>query len=397
VTTAADVQGAGNALFAQGFQEFVANIPMPQTADLVALQVQAAAGNTSFVGTTVGNAGSATTRIEFVAIDLNVDGQVNGANEGFFKIYQCTLANTTCASYVVADVPTVGMDDTRNCGHLHAGGVFVDAFAHPNENNADSWEDALKSASRRCYLGGSDSLFGAFQAVDPRPSAGRWLLWPGAVSPLVAGRPDGAYLFPITRELNPNFKGVIYVQGRVALSGVLRGKVTVAATEDIIIVDDLTYATNPGAGTCNDMLGLFGGTDIIVSDNTIQAPQQPTGGTYYTYDDTRDEVINGVLLALNIFTVENYNAGASNAESCQGTAWGRGCLLLTGGIIQQQRGAVGTTGGTGNLKRYSYDQCAYTDPPPYFPTTGIFTRGRYYEVNPVGFDVAALYQSLTPN
>jgi len=258
----------------------------------------------SFVGTTVGNTGSATTRIEFIAIDLNADGLLNGNNEGFIKVYQCTVANTTCASYVVADIPTVGMDDTRNCGHLH-GAVFVDAFAHPNEVNADSWEDALRSGSRRCYLGGSDSLFGAFMAVDPLPNAGSWLPWPGAVSPLLAGRPDAAYLFPITRELNPNFKGVIYVQGRVAISGVLRGRVTVAATSDLIIADDMTYATGPGAGTCADIMGIFGGTNVIVSDNTIQAPQRPTGaGTWYTYDDTRDEVIHGVVLALNIFTVE---------------------------------------------------------------------------------------------
>jgi hypothetical protein len=53
-------------------------------------------------------------------------------------------------------------------------------------------------------------------------------------------------------------------------------------------------------------------------------------------------------------------------------------------------------GGAGNVKRYAYDQCAATDPPPYFPTTGIFARWRFYEVNPVAFDVTALYQSLTP-
>jgi hypothetical protein len=52
---------------------------------------------------------------------------------------------------------------------------------------------------------------------------------------------------------------------------------------------------------------------------------------------------------------------------------------------------VGTTGGTGNLKRYSYNACALTEPPPYFPTTGHFARNRFYELNPVGFNVATWF------
>ena len=86
---------------------------------------------------------------------------------------------------------------------------------------------------------------------------------------------------------------------------------------------------------------------------------------------------------------------ADDRESCGATVWGRGCLLLTGGIVQRTRGPVGTAGGTGNLKRYSFNSCALTDPPPYFPATGHFARNRFYELDPVGFNVAtwfALYQ-----
>ncbi len=57
---------------------------------------------------------------------------------------------------------------------------------------------------------------------------------------------------------------------------------------------------------------------------------------------------------------------------------------------------MGTTGGTGYVKRYSYDQCAFQTPPPYFPTTGRFYRNRYYEIDPVGFDVATFFHNLTP-
>jgi hypothetical protein len=331
-----------------------------------------------------------------VAIDLDGDGLTNGSNEGFIKVYQSSDEAWLSASRPTNTSTSVFLRDEDNCGHATAshGGVFVNAAAHPLEPSGDSWADALKSATRRCYLGGDSALNNAFVANDGK---GQWLAWPGAVSPLVAGRPDAQYLFPITRALNPNFKGVIFVDGKVVISGVLRGRVTVAATSEIIIGDDVTYATDPAAGTCNDILGVFSGVDIVVADNTVNAPIRATSSTtYYSFDETRDEFVHGVMLALDNFTVENYSSGATNSEDCGTTDWGRGCLYLTGGIIQKQRGAVGTTSGTGNLKRYSYDQCAFTNPPPYFPTTGVFARGRYYEIDPVGFDVDALFTMLTP-
>jgi hypothetical protein len=391
VTTAKTVQGAQYGTFAQGYTEHVSRIEMPKTADLLKLKVQAQAGNTAFTGNTNGASGQATTRIEFIAIDLNGDGQVNGANEGFIRVYQ-----SSDAGWVTADVPSdfssKQLRNSLNCGHFH--GDTLKAAKDHGTTGADSWTNAVTGAGRRCLLGGSDALFGGFKANDGK---GQWLAWPGAVSGLLAGRPDAQYLFPITRELNPNFKGVIYVQGKVVVSGVLRGRVTVAATDEIIIGDDLTYATDPGAGTCNDIMGLFSGTDVVVADNTINAPvRATTSSTYYTFDETRDEFVQGVVLALNNFTVENYDQGATSSEPCGTTSWGRGCLFLTGGIIQSTRGAVGTTSGTGSLKRYSYDACAYSDPPPYFPTTGVFARGRYFEVDPVGFNVANYFALLTP-
>jgi hypothetical protein len=97
VTTAADVQNGGAALFDQGFTEFVDPIPMPGVADLNALSGQAALGGTRFAGSFSGSAGSATTRIEFVAVDLNGDGQINGDNEGFIRVYQCdNLGSVAC-------------------------------------------------------------------------------------------------------------------------------------------------------------------------------------------------------------------------------------------------------------------------------------------------------------
>lgn len=429
LVTAKTISNRSNGNYKQGYTENGPTIPFPQTADLSKLQSQATAGNMAFVSTTSGLAGQATTRIEFTARDLNGDGDSTDDNEGFIKVYQVT--NAANVWWVMADTnsygaasPNGGVRNSPNCGHVntnaatsnHPAGGFVTfedhatapAIAADNKANAPGQTGA--GIVRRCYLGGSDSLYGAsaFGAAKQFPTngvgddaRGRWLPWPGAVSPLIpASNRDRAYLWPISRTLNPNYKGVIYVTGKVAISGRVRGQTTLAASDNIIIADDLTYMTNPGSSvqcnaTARDMLGLFSGTDVVVADNLINDPIAGIpGGSNVTWDETPDEFIHAVILALSNFTVENYNQGPTNFESCGGTAWGRGCLFLTGGVIQYQRGAVGTTGGTGNLKRYSYDACAAANPPPYFPTTGHFARGHYYEVEPTGFNISTYWALL---
>ncbi len=390
--TAGRVQGAAYGTFKQGYEEYVATIPMPSTADLNKLQAQAASGSMDFTGSSSGGHGESDFRIEFVAIDLNGDGDTTDDNEGFIKAYR---AYSSDWSWVGAERVS-DMRNHRNCGDYHSG-QWISADDHVYSSSSHDALDALVASSRRCFLGGANEMNpgGVFVADD---GEGRWLQWPGTVSPLLTGRADADYLWPISRALNPDFKGVIYVDGDVMISGVVRGRVTLAATDDIIIGDDVIYSVDPGAGTCTDMLGMFAGDDVIIADNTINAPAQPASGwNHRSYDDTRSEFIHGVVLALDIFTVENFNSGSTNDEWCESQVWGRGCIYLSGGIIQNTRGAVGTTAGTGGLKRYSYDTCGQTDPPPYFPTTGHFAKGQVFNIDPVGFDIAKLFERLTTN
>ena len=401
VSTAKTISGRQYGTYKQGFEENGANIPFPTTADLNKLRTQATTGNMLITSTSTGVLGQATMRIEFVALDLNGDGNATDDNEGFIRVYQ-----SDSAGWVVADAPgnygQFGLRNSQNCGDFHLG-VFKSAQSHYDgtSGTADTWSGALNNVTKRCYLGGSDSLWGSFKATDAH---GQWLKWPGPVSPLVAFRPDGQYLWPISRALNPNFKGVIFVNGDVAMSGKLRGRVTVAATGNVVIADNLTYVTDPSLGSCADILGLFVGNDVVMANNTLNAPQQPLGpaggggggNNYNTYKATKDEFVHAVVLALNQFTVENYNAGPTNAEGCQTQKDGRGCLYVTGGIIQQSRGPTGLSDGHGYIKRYAYDVCGQNNPPPYFPTTGHYTRGHYFEVDPTNFDVAAYFKLLTP-
>ena len=396
VSTAKTISGRQYGTYKQGFTENAGKIGFPTTADLNKLKAQATPGNMLITSTSTGVLGQATVRIEFVALDLNGDGNTTGDNEGFIRVYQ-----SDSAGWVVADAPSnygqFGLRNSQNCGDFH-GGVFKSAQSHYDgtSGTADSWSGALNNASKRCYLGGSDSLWGTFK---PNDAHGQWLKWPGPVSPLVAFRPDGQYLWPISRALNPSFKGVIYVNGDVAVSGKLRGRVTLAATGNIVIADNLTYVTDPSLGGCTDILGLFVGNDVVMADNTLNSPQLPSGGTgnnYNTYKATKDEFLHGFVLALNQFTAERYTTGPKDAEGCQGQKDGRGCLFLTGGVIQQSRGPTGLSDGHGYIKRYAYDACGQTNPPPYFPTTGHYVRGHYFEVDPTNFDVAAYFKLLTP-
>lgn len=393
VTTAGTITGRQYGRFMEGYTERAARIPLPTTADLDRLLGYAQAGGTSFTAPGGGTQWEARLRIEFMTIELNDNGRVD-ENEGFFRVFRSTGA----PFYLMGRPSGLGWEASQNCGWYDDQNVFRTIANTPG--TATERRDRLRTARARCYLGGSDSLFNG-QFVPTVPGLGEWMLrGPGlaAVHPRLAARADVNYLFPLSRDLNPNFKGVIHVEGKVAVSGVLRGRVTLAATGRIFIADDVVYA-GEGSG-CEDILGLFGETDIVVSDNLLNTPQRLTnaaGEQWRSFDTTPSEFVNAVVLTLSSFSVEAFDGGPVNAELCQTDFFGRGCLFLTGGIIQRTRGAVGTAGGTGYLKRYAYDSCAYTDPPPYFPTTGHFARTRYYEVNPVGFTPGAFFDRMTPN
>ena len=419
VTTARSVENAHRASFRQGYDTGVTRIELPDVAELSKLRTLATQGSTAFISSTAGTDGQATMRIEFVAIDLDGDGNA-GPDEGFFKVYRSTSNNSNGARWVVAGRESV-VRRTPNCGHRHTIGgqqYFYTAAQHDSSHVRDAANNPLPGSSEqvmlgtapghhpnpqstRCYLGGSDSL-SVDLSFQPNDGRGYWLAYPGTwttgMPAAVAARDDSDYLFPLGRTFNPNFKGVIHVTGDVAISGVLRGRVTLATTGNIVIADDIVYATDPAAATCNDILGLFAGSDIVVADNTINAPVNVTSSHWRSYDNSQDEIIHGVLLTLGSFRVEDYGGGARNNELCEGAEAGRGCLYITGGIIQDRRGAVGqryTNGTAGYLKRYSYDQCAATAPPPYYPTTGYFGRGRLFEVDPTGFEIGEFFARIT--
>ncbi len=156
--------------------------------------------------------------------------------------------------------------------------------------------------------------------------------------------------------------GLIYVNGSVQVSGVVSGRVSVATTENIYIVDDLVYASSDANGkppaNSPDLLGLISNKNVIVANT---APNRD------------NVVINAAILTLNTsFTVEDYDSG-----------WPRGKLTVYGSISQKVRGPVGTIswwGMTGYQKDYHYDNRFLSMPPPYFPVTGQYDTYSWTEV-----------------
>lgn len=416
VTTASTINSTANGTFRQGFKQNQPVIPLPTPANLASLATYATTGNTFVTGGAVGTTVfDPNTRIEFVPVDINLDGDFLDENEGFMRVYRATVNTAAARNYVTARRWSTSSTDPNaqspNCGaHVGAGGVFRSAAdTNPTGANLAAARNLLNHATRRCYLGGDPRLTGGvFTAVTPAPAAyGNWISWPGygagaAPTAIQNGRlPDGTivgatharYLWPINRPFNPNFKGVVYVDGSVGVSGILRGQVTVAAAGNIMLADDITYISAPGSSPdCSaDILGLLTPQFFMLEDNSVNAPFEVNNVYRTGYDDSADEFLHAAVLTLNSIQTEDVGGGSTNSETCVGQPIGRGCFNMVGAAIQGINGSRMTGSGTGWNPQWSYDRCDGIAPPPYFPTTGRYFKNRYYELDPVGFDVAAWF------
>ncbi|MFH1458196.1 MAG: DUF4900 domain-containing protein [Candidatus Omnitrophota bacterium] len=145
--------------------------------------------------------------------------------------------------------------------------------------------------------------------------------------------------------------GALFVnKGNLTVSGTLNGRLTVGASKDIIIPNNILYTDDPRTNpNSDDVLGIIAEGDVVVNDTA------PT-----------NLEIDGSIMALDTsFMRENWWKGPP-----------KGTLTVYGGIIQEERGPVGTFNGatgqklSGYSKNYSYDPRLLNAPPPFMPTTG---------------------------
>ncbi|MBL8979286.1 MAG: pilus assembly PilX N-terminal domain-containing protein [Gemmatimonadetes bacterium] len=457
VTVAGSIVNPNSGNFQQGTVVPAQAIPWPSAAQFALMRSfaqQSDAVNGDYdITPSMGGANTRTpsVRIEFVPIDRNGNGTFDW-DEGYMRVWQATntgvvATDTVNRNYVGArragtrpvTVSTPGgwanFDATlnpnvfsSNCGVVRtAGGVprfrtarslfkMVDdtaAYAMGPNDAADSVQRAFNGtryAGKACYLGGDPRLFGtgnaALDTLTPTPAFmaanspvgtpvfGQWITKRLApTGSIVAKRPgDNSYLIPLGN--NPNFKGVVYVNGSVVVSGRLRGRVSIVSTGTIMLADDITYVTTPGT-QCNDqgdILGLLSADSVLIADNSIQRPWrvEDKNGANATwqglFDDTpSSENYHAFIFALKDWGGENYSPGwtegfiaGENAPSASG-----GFVRVTGGLIQGFVRVATYNGNAGWQEAHVYDVCGSSAPPPYFPTTGRYSKSRYYELDPV--------------
>jgi hypothetical protein len=154
------------------------------------------------------------------------------------------------------------------------------------------------------------------------------------------------------------------------------GQLTIAAENDVIIDGNIRRTSSSA-----DLLGLIANNFIRVKHPVCENGDLDCAGTTgipgsiteeagkndCDADNDRNNAVNGngttsnitidaALLAIDhSFIVDHYDCGSS-----------LGTLTVNGAISQKFRGAVGTTGGTGYIKDYNYDDRLRFQEPPHF-------------------------------
>lgn len=165
----------------------------------------------------------------------------------------------------------------------------------------------------------------------------------------------------------PASKGIIVTGGNLYVSGRVNGEVTIGAAEDgsgnggnVVVEDNLRYNDRYDGASLregpylpedsDDYLGVVAEKNIVIDK-----------------DAPNNLEINGSMMALgDSFIVERWYDSGYNKDT----------LMVLGGIIQNERGPVGTFSGdtktSGYNKNYIYDERLSSRRLPFFPRTTIY-------------------------
>lgn len=164
--------------------------------------------------------------------------------------------------------------------------------------------------------------------------------------------------------------------GDVFLSGVLKGRLTIAADNNIDVINSVTYQGGTGG---SDLLGLIANNYVEVYHPVgLSSAGTPSGacdggfvnGGCNLIDKAaglptalRLPTIQAAILSVNhSFRVQNYQYGDNNPGSQTMR------ITINGAIAQRYRGIVGIINNTGYLKNYNYDNRLKYQSPPRFLT-----------------------------
>ncbi|MDX1617700.1 MAG: hypothetical protein R3224_02865 [Balneolaceae bacterium] len=152
-------------------------------------------------------------------------------------------------------------------------------------------------------------------------------------------------------------EGVIGSSKDVNIKGTLDGRLSVYSEQNVEIMGDINYKTDPRVdSTSTDLLG-------IISNQSVKVDRWA-----HTANGSKDLTIQASVMTLQgSFWVEKYNEGSPRGE-----------IHLLGGLIMRQRGPVGTFSygsgiQSGYSKNYKYDTRLLADIPPFFPRESPFS------------------------
>lgn len=166
--------------------------------------------------------------------------------------------------------------------------------------------------------------------------------------------------------------------GDVFVKGVMKGRLTIAADNNIDIIGNLTYQGGSGG---SDLLGLVANNFVEIyhpvgdcgsgASPCDNGSQVGPGAGYWNLDNIAGGLttalfdatsiagpkVNAAILSVShSFRVQNHKYGEDNL----------GSITVYGGIAQRYRGLVGTVSTSGYLKNYNYDQRLKYQSPPFF-------------------------------
>jgi hypothetical protein len=174
---------------------------------------------------------------------------------------------------------------------------------------------------------------------------------------------------PVTRAMPK--AGGIFVEGEVEVKGVVGRSVTLGASGNIIITDDLVYAdSDPASARPRDGSTTFLG---LISERNVNVKQVQT-----SEQKGRGIRINASVVAMDkSFQVINYRAHS----------WDMGMMRFWGTITQMERGTIGALKANDTFRGYHkdwhYDRRLQTqsDALPYFPP--LLTQDGFMSMTPV--------------
>lgn len=180
---------------------------------------------------------------------------------------------------------------------------------------------------------------------------------------LACGTPNGSNVtyppglpVPVNNDLTNDspVEKYIHTNGDVFLSGTLKGRLTIGAQNDIVIVEDVRYADT--SSNSNDILGLIPQNSVKVFHPVHRTTFANLGSTW---SDGNATIYAAMLAISRSISVQNYRYGNPV-----------GSLAVRGVMAQKYRGIVGThSSGTpthGFTKDYIYDGRLQVQSPPHF-------------------------------